>query len=89
MDYEKISTELIDIGVLYGPKLVSAVLVWIVGFWVVKGILLALSKALDKAQVGESLKPFIKGLSQALLNVLLAITVLSMVGIEMTSFVLY
>ncbi|KGJ93458.1 mechanosensitive ion channel family protein [Thalassotalea sp. ND16A] len=87
MDYDKVTTDLIDMVVLYGPKLVTAILVWIIGIWVVKGILLALNKALDKAQVDESLIPFVKGLSQALLKVLLVITVLSMVGIEMTSFV--
>lgn len=87
MDYEKISADLIDMAVVYGPKLVSAILVWIVGSWVIKGLLLALGKALDKGDVDESLKPFVKGLVSGLLKVLLIITVLGMVGIEMTSFI--
>ncbi len=87
MDYEKISGDLVDMAVLYGPKLVSAILVWIIGAWIIKGLLLAVGKALVKGNVDESLQPFVKGLTGALLKVLLIITVLSMVGIEMTSFI--
>ncbi|NMP17102.1 MULTISPECIES: mechanosensitive ion channel domain-containing protein [unclassified Thalassotalea] len=87
MDYDKITADIIEMIILYGPKLVGAILVWIVGSWVIKGIMLALNKALEKGDVDQSLKPFIRGLCQALLKVLLVITVLSMLGIEMTSFI--
>ncbi|MEW6997849.1 mechanosensitive ion channel family protein [Colwelliaceae bacterium BS250] len=87
MDYEKLVADLIAMIVLYGPKLVSALLVWVVGAWVIKGIMIAINKALAKAKVDESLIPFVRGLSGTLLKVLLIITVLGMVGIEMTSFI--
>ncbi len=87
MDYDKITTDLMAMVVLYGPKLITAILVWIVGSWVIKGLNMALSRMLDKANVDDSLKPFVKGLVGALLKVLLIITVLGMVGIEMTSFI--
>ena len=87
MDIDKITNDLIAMIVLYGPKLVSAILVWIIGSWIIKGLVLAVNKALDKAKVDESLKPFVRGIVQSLLKVLLVVTVLSMVGIEMTSFI--
>lgn len=87
MDHQKIVADLIEMVVLYGPKLVSAILVWIVGAWVIKGLMIAINKALAKAKVDESLIPFVRGLTGTLLKVLLVITVLGMVGIEMTSFI--
>ncbi|WP_068545025.1 mechanosensitive ion channel family protein [Thalassotalea crassostreae] len=87
MDYDKVATDLFEIVVLYGPKLISAVLIWIVGAWVIKGLSLAIGKAMIRGDIDESLRPFVKGLSEMLMKVLLVITVLSMLGIEMTSFV--
>ncbi|WP_371374510.1 mechanosensitive ion channel family protein [Thalassotalea aquiviva] len=87
MDYEKISADLIDMAVLYGPKLIGAILVWIIGSWIIKGLQMAFTKMLEKAGVDNSLRPFIQGIIGALLKILLIITVLSMIGIEMTSFI--
>ena len=42
---------------------------------------------MDKRDVDASLKPFLKSLITNLLRALLIITVLSMMGIEMTSFI--
>jgi len=42
---------------------------------------------LERRQTDESLKPFLKNLVGILLKVLLIITVLSMLGVEMTSFI--
>lgn len=87
MDDEKIFNQLAEIALNFGPKLIAAILVWIVGVWIIKGLLLAVNKGLEKGSVDQTLKPFIRGLAGVLLKILLAITVLSMVGIEMTSFI--
>ena len=71
----------------YGPKLIGAVLVWIIGGWIIKAINSAVSKRLEKGNIDASLRPFIKSLVGGLLKVLLGITVLGMLGIEMTSFI--
>jgi len=42
---------------------------------------------MDKSKMDESLKPFLKGLVGMLLKALLFISVLGMIGIEMTSFI--
>lgn len=76
-----------EIVLTYGPKLVAAIVVLIVGGWVVKGIVNAVGKGMDKGDVAPSLKPFLSGLLATLLKVMLIITVLSMLGVEMTSFI--
>lgn len=71
----------------YGPKLVGAILVWIIGGIVIKVLIKSFEKILNKRDIDPSLKPFLKGIVGALLKVMLVISVLSMLGIQMTSFV--
>ena len=53
----------------------------------IKAITKGFEKLLDKRAIDPSLKPFLKGIIGALLKVMLVISVLTMLGIEMTSFV--
>ncbi|MCF8381012.1 MAG: mechanosensitive ion channel [Bacteroidales bacterium] len=71
----------------YGPILIGAILVLLVGLWVIRILTRAIGKFLDKRNIDPSLKPFIKSLFGSLMKVLLYISVLGMVGIEMTSFI--
>jgi len=80
---EKSSQILIE----YGPKLVGAIIVWIIGSIVIKTISKAFTRVLDKRDMDESLKPFLRSLVSILLKVLLVISVLGMLGVEMTSFI--
>jgi small conductance mechanosensitive channel len=81
--YEKV----VDLVLTFGPKLVGAILVWIVGSIIVKFLAKTFSRILDKRNIDASLKPFLTGIVSSLLKVMLVISVLGMVGIEMTSFV--
>lgn len=74
-------------AVNYGMSIVSALLLLIVGLWLVKKLSSWFSNLMDKKELDASLKGFLKGLVNGLLRVLLFITVLSRLGIEMTSFV--
>ncbi|MBR9922357.1 MAG: mechanosensitive ion channel [Bacteroidetes bacterium] len=87
MTTEEILAKLTEVIVEYGPKLVGAILVWIIGSLVVKGLTRAFGRTLDKRDTDPSLKPFLRGLVGTLLKVLLVISVLGMLGIEMTSFI--
>lgn len=87
MDTERIKDQLVELVLNYGPKLLGAVAVWIIGGWVINALTRGIEKALDKSAFDETLKPFLKGLVAVLLKVMLVISVLSMLGIEMTSFV--
>ncbi|MDG1476168.1 MAG: mechanosensitive ion channel [Vicingaceae bacterium] len=84
---EKYMEMAIDLALEYGPKLVGAIIVWIIGGIVIKAITKGFERILNKRDIDASLKPFLKGIVGALLKVMLVISVLGMLGIEMTSFV--
>ena len=76
-----------EIGITYGTKLLGAIVVWIIGRWVIKGIVKAIVKIMDKKETEETLKKFIKIFLNIVLQILLIISVLTMLGVEMTSFI--
>ncbi len=78
---------LTDLSVAYGQKLIGALVVLIVGLWVIKAIMKGVKKGFDKKNMDESLKPFLLSMIGILLKVMLVISVLTMVGIQMTSFI--
>ena len=76
-----------EIAVTYAPKLIGAIIIWIIGGWVIKGLINTFTRMLDKSNTDESLKPFLKSIINAVLRVMLIISVLTMLGVEMTSFI--
>lgn len=87
MKIEHLMTELSQFVITYGPKLVGAIIVWIIGTFVIRKISRGLHILMDKKELDPSLKPFLKSLLGIILKLLLVITVLSMLGVEMTSFI--
>lgn len=77
----------VDLVIEYAPKLLLAIIVLIVGFWIIKLIIKATSKAMDRSEVDVSLRKFLNSLLGILLKTVLLISVASMVGIATTSFV--
>lgn len=76
-----------DFALDYGPKLVGAFIVLIVGFQLIGWFSKWLRNFFEKRNIDASLRPFLISLISNLLKVLLAISVLSMLGIQMTSFI--
>lgn len=87
MDLEVAMEKLTAMAVEYGPKLIGAILVLIVGSWIIKMFTRSFDKMLDKRDVNPSITPFLKGIVSITLKILLVISVLGMVGVKMTSFV--
>ncbi len=77
----------IELVMEYGPKLILAILVLIIGMWIIKGIKKLVKKTLQKGHVEISLQKFLVSMITVLLKVLLLISVASMVGIATTSFI--
>ncbi|MBN2745254.1 MAG: mechanosensitive ion channel [Bacteroidales bacterium] len=71
----------------YGPKLLGAIVVLIIGLWIIKMINKSIRKVMLKSKMDDSLVPFLSGIIDGLMKALLIISVMSMVGIAMTSFV--
>lgn len=87
MDLAQLSADLQSFVVYYGPKLLGAILVWIIGSWIVKLFNKGLKAMFNRTAIDVSLRPFLLSLTSIGLKLLLAITVLGMLGIEMTSFI--
>jgi len=85
---EKINMEAIMALVTdWGLKILLALVVLIIGLWIVKMIMNAVVKGMAKKDVDPSLRVFLKSLLGMLLKIMLIISVISMLGVEMTSFV--
>lgn len=77
----------IALGTEYGGKVILAIIVLIVGLWIISRISNAVSKGLMKGLPDETLAGFLTNIVEIVLKVLLVISVASMVGIKTTSFV--
>jgi len=84
---QTIYDNLLEIVFYYGPKLLGALFVWILGLWVIKLIVRALQLLFDRSKTDASLKSFLLSLVSIGLKLLLGISALGMLGIEMTSFI--
>jgi small conductance mechanosensitive channel len=84
---EKYSEQLFGYIVEYGGQALLALIVLIIGLWVIARIRNGANKALNKSLKDETLATFLTGAIDVLLKVLLVISVASMIGIETTSFI--
>ncbi len=82
---EKIPTY-IDAAIGYAPKIIGAILILIIGFWIVKRVVNLLGKSMEKSGVDADLQPFLKSLLSVLLKVLVVLSAAGAVGIEITAF---
>jgi len=87
MDMNNLLDQFNNIIYTYGPKLLGALVVLIIGNFVIKFMMNSFSKMMDKRNTDASLKPFLKSLISILLKTLLVISVLGMLGVQMTSFI--
>lgn len=81
------SEQLIDIVWLWGPKILAALVTLVIGLWVIGIITRSIGRGMEKRNVDPSLRPFLRSLLNAVLKVMLIISVIGMVGIQATSFV--
>jgi small conductance mechanosensitive channel len=85
--FQDILATVYELIVKYGMTFIMAIVVLIVGLIVIKWITRALVRLMKKGNVNPSLIPFLRNLSNILLKAMLIISVMGMVGIEMTSFI--
>lgn len=87
MDFQKLYDGAVDFIWAVGPNLLLAIVVLLVGLWIIKLLTRGTQKALSKAEIDPSLSRFMLSLINLGLKVLLLISVAGMVGIATTSFV--
>lgn len=86
MDLQKWIDKGYEIIVDFGPKLLAAIAIWIIGSWIFKLLLKGLRKAMEKRGFDESLKKFLLNLLSWVLKIVLIVVVLGTMGVETTSF---
>lgn len=79
--------KLIDWGFEMAPKILAALLVVGIGFWIVKLIMKMLDKVLRKSKLDRSLHSFIKSISDFLMKVIVLITAATMLGVDVNTFI--
>lgn len=84
---DDLTTYLMDLVLDYGPKVILSIITLIIGLRVIRWAGNTFHKLLVKREVDISLRAYAKSMLVAVLKVLLAISVMSMLGIEMTSFI--
>lgn len=71
----------------FGPMVLSALLVFVIGLYIINWIARIISRSLNRKKVDASLQTFLSSMVGVGLKVLLLITVAGMLGIQTTSFV--
>jgi len=75
-----------EIIVDFGPKVIAAIAIWLVGSIIVKYVLKGINKAMEKKGLEIGLKKFLSNLIGWGLKIVLILVILGTVGIETTSF---
>lgn len=74
-------------GTEYGIKLLTAIVIWIVGKWIINKLMKVFKKVLRKNEnMDETLEKFLSNLVRTILLVLLIIAILGQLGIDTASF---
>lgn len=87
MEIQKYTEMAGDLVLEYGLKVLLAIVVLLVGLWVIKRITEGMTKLMVKKNVDPSLTPFLRSMAGIVLKVMLVISVVSMLGVETTSFI--
>ena len=83
---ETIVQRLIDWGINAGERIIGAIIVFVVGRFIISFLNKLINKLLSKRKIDPSIKSFVRSLSNILLTILLIVAVVSKLGVETTSF---
>ncbi len=70
----------------FGPKLITAILIYLAGMWIINRVIRATRKVMHKSKYDESLQKFLLNLFSWVLKVFLIIVVISRLGVDVTTF---
>jgi len=87
IDITQYTDKAVEMGMAYAPKLLLAILTLIIGLWVIGIVVRGTEKVMKKRSLDLSLRHFLASFVGVVLKILLVISVISMVGVETTSFV--
>lgn len=79
---EKIS----DMAIKYAPKLVGAIIIYVVGNWIIGKLVHLMKKIFEKKDYDPSLETFLISLVKVMLTILLLISTAGVLGVDTTAF---
>lgn len=86
VDIEQLLSKLLDWGIEVGKDLLGAIIIYIVGRFIIKQLGRLLARILEKRKLEISVQTFLRSLVSILLNLILAFAIVSRLGVETTSF---
>ena len=86
METEKWMDQAIELALIYAPKVIMALVIWIVGNLIFTRILRLFKRIMEKRNYDVSLRGFLSGIVYWLFKIILILMVLGTLGIETTSF---
>lgn len=86
-DMSKYADMAIEMAMSYGPRLILAIVVLIVGLWIVNRVVALMGKGMEKSNTEPTLARFLGNLVSIGLKALVLISVAGMIGIQTTSFI--
>lgn len=86
-NFDNIVKTVSDLAVTYGLKLILALVTLVIGLWIIKLIMKAIQRNMGKRDLDPTATKFLASILSIILKILLVISVISMLGVAMTSFV--
>lgn len=86
VDWNSLIERMTDWSIEIGKSILGAILIYIVGRFIIKQINRLVSKILEKREFEISVQTFLKSLLSLLLNLILAFAIIAKLGVETTSF---
>ena len=86
-DYQHYAEEAIDWGIGFLPNLITAIIIFFVGFWIIKLINKMVRRFFAKKDYDETLESFLQSFISITLKALLFVLVVTQLGVKTSSLV--
>ncbi len=84
---QRIYDQVLTFVTLYGGRIILAILTLVIGLWLIGWTMRMLSTVMTKRHVDRDVQPFLLSLLNAVLRILLLLSIASTLGVQTTSFV--
>jgi len=84
---ENLMAKIPELIAVYGIKIILAFAIYIIGRWLVKGLVHVLSKTMESRRVDPTIVSFVKNIAYYALSTLVIIAALGQIGVQTASFV--
>lgn len=85
VNLEQVLDKLVNWGIDTGKSILAAIVIYIIGRFIIRQIMRLVTKILEKRKFEISVQTFLKSLLSILLNLVLAFAIISKLGVETTS----